>query len=769
MITSTPKAEENFEIEDLVERIEIKLNKKQEDELVIWINEERSKINQGRSSFVERYKKYLYNWDDFVTYNRNGPWEGSSSLHMPITAIKVRSYVSRIYNIFTNEQTTQLVPRETSDDKFVEYMKTLRTWYLWDYLNNYKGIRGFAREVFTDCVTIGFGIGMKDFHTQVRKVIDIEPQELKREMDDMAPQIQEANGDLMQTEEEMASQSISTKSYKEVEKILTVFQGTRLRSIPFENIYFPNYIPESSDLDFPKCVVVETTMPVSEVMTKVKQGIWDKKRGKKLRDKGDQELPDKSSENIASMKSRLSGYEEQPSQGSGDRLVEYCFCTYDIDGDGIDEEIVVTKCENDIIKVTLLDRISPSGMRPLFKFDCFSKPRQSYARGVPEFLYPLNEEADQHHNMRIDSLALQTCPFGVYRGASSLKNEPIQISPGKFIPVDEITDMRVLNFPVNATALAGEEDRSWHFADLLTSSSSLNQGIVPQQVGPTRSTSGVMALLRQMDKEFIITVDALAQPWKKMERMILDDLDTRISAAVKMRVLGASVQDALANQTDPNISNALKINSQFDMRIDVARLVTSEEVKRNDAEMILNKVTAPGLSQETGVITPKSVFWAWENWLKAFGEDPSQVITKSDMIDKALTLYQEIQFIAQGELPPMAMQDNHQEKAQGLQAFMQSPEFAEAMEKGLYQPSSLGLFQGAIQKHMMIGEALAKQAQTNPMGQNGASANQEQAGAAPQQGGPSPEKTTSRDLPSEAKALKEKGASREQVRAELSK
>jgi hypothetical protein len=729
---------------DPVERIEIKLTKAKETKLAQWIDENRSGIEQDRRRFLDRQRVYLYQWDDFVTFNRKGPWEDSSNLHMPLTAIKVKSYLSRLYNIFTEENTTQLMPRETSDEKYVEMIRLLHKWYIWDYLNNYKGIRGFAREVFYDCCTVGFGIGMKDWQTLVRKSIEIVPNELEREMEDLAPQIEEAaaEDELLQTEEELENKSVSVKPYREVEKILSVFEGTRLQSIPFENAFFPNFIPESNDLDFPQVVIINNQMSLSDVILKGQRGEWDRKKVELVKNLGTQNQEGTDAEEIKEHRERLSGFDDTNSwYRTEQRIIEYAFCTYDIDDDGVSEEIVVTKCRNVVLKVNLLDRISPSGKRPLFKFDCFTKPRQGYSRGVPEFLYPLNEEMDQHHNMRIDYLTLQTCPFGVYRGASSLKNEEIQISPGKFIPVDDVSDMKVLNFPTDATALNAEEDRDWHYADLLTSTSSLTQGVVPDPVGPTRSTSGVVTLLRQMDKEFIITVDQCASQWKKMMMLILDDLDYRIDAQVKMRVLGASQPEPILEQT-PNIANKLMINSNFDMTIDVARAVTSEEVQRNDAEMILNMLAAPSMMQQMGIVGPKALFRALSAWLKAFGKDPRMYIDEPEFVTKPLTLFQEIQVCAQGEIPPMSMQDNHEEKSQQLVAFMQTPEFQEALASGLYHANTPEFVMRAAKKHLVMFEMMQPKGLPNPSGANGQNLGQFQAGTAPQQGGQNPNQTT---------------------------
>lgn len=729
----------------IVDKLEISLNEQADKNLSLWINERKEAIDVSRTEFMNRHRRFLYNWDDFVTFNRHGPWEGSSNLHMPLTAIMVKTYHARLYNIFSNESTVIYKGREKNDDDMAATVKMLRDWYLWDYINGYKGIRGFAREVFYDTATVGFGIGMKDWFVKMRKVLDIEAKELQREISDMQPQIEEKQegSQIMETNEETDKKRMDVAGYKEVQKILTFFEGSRVRAIPYEQAYFPNFIPESNDLDFPSMVMIESEMSVSEIMLKVKSGEWDKDKAQKIIEEGADNFNGYRADEVRRDRDKLTGWNDSPmTYDKTPRKIQYCFCTYDVDGDMIDEEIVVTRsARGTIVKSTFLDRISRSGMRPLFKFDCFAKPRQAYSRGVPEFMYPLNEEMDQTHNMRQDYLALQTCPFGTYRSSSSLKNEPIRIAPGKFIPTEETTDMRVLNFQTNAPVLGQEEDRLWHYAERLAGVSSLSQGMVPQQVGPTRSTSGVVTLLQQMDKEFKPIVDQNALQWKKMEIMLMDDLDFRIDPVVKMRVLGASVEDFIDptssvpfDQQTNILNDVLRINSQFDIRVDVANAIRSDEVFRSEATIILQTLAAPGIAQQLGIVGPTGLVKAYSDWLKSYGKDPKDFIDAPAFAGKPLTLYQELQICYQDQLPPMAMQDDHQAKAQMLQQWLENPDYVQAKQMGTASRNADSWILKAANKHMVIANMLVQQnSLPNPQGNNGQDMNQTLAAQAPNQ------------------------------------
>lgn len=718
-------------MEQFIEKLNIDLSEEQEQSLNSFIDDHKSEIDQARENFMDRVQGMMFNWDDFVTHIRKGPWEGSSNLNMPLTAMMVKTFHARLYDIFSQLDTTTLSPRDFSDDNITQMASMLRSWYLFDYINEFKGIRSFTREITYDTVTVGFGIGMKDFYEKKMSFIDVVPNELKREMQDLAPQIGE-NAEIIQklqgiqTEEEEAETRVDIKPYKEVKKIITSFKGSRIRSIPFEDAYFPNYIPGSNDLDYPPCVIIETEMTLSEIYAGAMAGEWSMEKAKEIDEKGSDNKSTTRSQNIKEQQGTLTGYNEiDAGNEKQTRTIQYCFVRINLEEEDMFDEYVVMRTDSKIIlKIKHLNRVSGLGCRPLIKFDCFTKSRQAYSRSVPEMLHSLQKEMNQHHNMRIDAFALQTLPFGAYRSSSSLKKQPIQLSPGKFIPVDEVSDIKTLSFQTDASVLANEEDRVLAYADKLMSHSSLQQGIIPDRVGPTRSTSGVYALLKQMDKEFKPVVDACAEQWKKLEKMLLFDLDTYVPREIKTRVLGPSIEEfKTISKSDhkklARISMLDVIAHSFDIKIDVANAIENEEVKRNDAQIILNAVNSPSLAHQFGIIGPIAIYKAWDKWLRSYGIDPKEYgITEPDFITKPLTLYQEIEYCKQGDIPPMSMQDNHGAKAMYLQAFMNEPEYIEMKEMGVASPMVDDLMIMTIQKHMQLQEVLQPKGMPNPTGNN---------------------------------------------------
>lgn len=733
-----------FQKASLVERLNFNLSEEKERWLANWIISRRYEIEQNRSDYVSRAKTFLDTYDDYMTNTRGGAWDSASNVKLPLTKIMVNAFRSRLYNIFASEDAVTITPREGFDKELVRRLEKLRQWYIWDYINDHRGIKGVINEICSDIPTVGMAFVMKLWDEKYRKIKDLV------DNPDYINQVR-LNQELMMMEDQEPSEDkkVDLKPFKEVQKVIKVFEGTRLVTIPFENIYFDSYIPEIADLDFPDIVIVESMVPISILNRKAKQGIYRQEDVDALVAEGYEESSQgKELKETRNAKSGYTDIGEYPSKSS--RWVMYAFCRTDVDDDGVDEDIVVTLSrKGKILKKSYLDSVSPSGRRPIVKFDCFTKARQAYSRGIPEEVYAIQQAMDSDYNLRKDCLQLQAMPWGVYRASSSLQNEPIVISPGKFIPVDDTTDIRTMSFNSSALSLAGEDRILWGYAERLTSVSSLSQGLVGDSVGPTRSTSGVISLLRQVEKEFRPIVEHNAQQWKKLELMLIEDLDYKVSLDLKLRVLGASEKDFVLDgkPLDPDVLyKALQVTGGLDFSVNVASIMASDEVRRNEATILLDKLASPSVLQQLGIIGPKALIMALDEWLVAYNRDPNDYISKPKLIEEPLTLEQEIEIIKQGLVPPMALQDDHGIKAKNLQAFMQSEVYQDAKILGLIAGTADEVFIKAIEKHLALLQALQPKSLPNESGNQGVDFSQMLSGTMPQQGGQNANTTTSRDI-----------------------
>ena len=164
-----------YEKSMIIDRIDINLSEHQEVELNKWINDRRNAIETDREEFFERYKRFLFNYDDFISFDKGGKLENNLNLHMPLTAIMFYTLFARLYNIFSDPNTVQMSPRGgIEDESLTEMAKKLRRWYMFDYINEYEGIRSFLAEVLMETCGTGYGIGMKDWFSKQRKQLVIQ-------------------------------------------------------------------------------------------------------------------------------------------------------------------------------------------------------------------------------------------------------------------------------------------------------------------------------------------------------------------------------------------------------------------------------------------------------------------------------------------------------------------------------------------------------------------------------------------------------------------
>lgn len=724
---------QEYEKAPLIQRIQIDLKEDKKNELVSFIRNNKMKMENDREEWFRRQQKYLNNYDDFISAIRKGPWEGSSNVHMPFTAIMVKSYHARLFNMLTQDDIVSLVGMESTDDALATIYRRIYNWYISDYINEFRGITGVIDELCMDIATVGFGILIKSWELKQKKILQIkenvDEDELKKEFAELKKETKEGK--------------VSASAYKETWKIITEFKGTMLHTIPYESALFPNYIPECNNLDYPSMVNISVEESLSQINLKAQQGIYLKEAVDEVI-KGSSSKDSKSSQQQQAQqkKGQLTGSAETSSAYSGhDKKygINYAFCHYDIDDDGVAEDLVVTISDTfNILNVNFVNRLSNIG-RPIFKFDCFIKPRQGYSRGVVEQVYSLQEEMDLNHNMRLDYLQLQTCPFGVYRSSSTLKNEPIRIAPGKWIPVEDTGDLRVITFPPNATALQGEEGMLWGYGQQMLSVSPQSMGFVGSQVGPTRSTSGVVSLLNQLEKEFRPVATRVAKQWERVVRAVIEDIDDRLDASIKRSILGP-LNNELERFIMPDGKTpieevefeALRMGQRMNLKLNVANVSMSEEMRRNNAYQIFQMSVAPSALQQTGVVSPKNIYNAYMNWLRTFDYiNPEDFATMpQNYLTEPLTLYQEIMYIQQGMIPPLALNDNHQEKTNGLLSYAQSPEYQEAKQLGATVKNVDDVMQKTINQHT---DMIAKQALPNPTGMNGMDQNEVMANAAPQQ------------------------------------
>lgn len=134
-------------------------------------------------------------------------------------------------------------------------------------------------------------------------------------------------------------------------------------------------------------------------------------------------------------------------------IIGNTFCLFDIDDDGIDEdlEVVWNMTSGNPLKV-MYNRYAPT--RP-FVLECYQdRAHVPWGLGVMEMMIPFEREITEIHNNHIWNLMIANTKL--YQGPSTCMQEMTEIFPGKFI-VNDDGEIKALDMgQINGTMLQGE-------------------------------------------------------------------------------------------------------------------------------------------------------------------------------------------------------------------------------------------------------------------------------------------------------------------------
>ncbi len=704
------------------DRFQINLTDKQKKDLVWWLKSKFNSYKSQRSVWEQNQLKLLQYTDDFMSPidMDKRPYGGGFDFKAPVIPMMCKEYSSMLYNIFSNRSLYTTVPNGTSekDEKFAAFFKTAVVKELFDNCNNKKGIIPLLESLFVKVANEGFAIVWKEWVHEQEKFIDIEED----------PELE---------------------TFVEVQKIRTKYEGTMFRLVPWANIVFPANLEDPSDLDEPDCVTIIDSISRSQLKLKSMQKLYDSEAVNRILQRKTNSVDSGENVTFKQTKDNKVGTTSSPHSEYNDEIKRrIAFCRYDIDEDGIDEELVVHYEEQtgEILFINYLCKINPTGKRGLYKFDCFVRDGNALSRGVAETIWYQQLEAESLKNMRLAYLALQTAPFGFIR-SNGYKDKPIEILPGRMIPVQDTSDVRIITLTTSASALIGEEAATIEYARLMLNVSATSQGFVGDTVGALRSTSGVNALSQKLEQAKRPVVVHNSYSMIKLINGLVEDIDYRMSPHKKIvyaEQSGLSIDD-LKNNAGP--TDYLKVSAYASITAEAAALMVTEEIKKSDAYQILQICSTPSLLHQFKIITPSNLYNAYKNWLNTF-----QLINTDDYCTKPegytntpLTLIQEVIMIKSGMMPPMSMSDDHAKKAAELQAFIESDVFNQGVEVGDIPSNSIDLFTKAIQTHEQLAAQLSPKGLPNIYGAQNQDTTQLMSGRAPQQGGYNERQTTGRD------------------------
>jgi hypothetical protein len=358
---------------------------------------------------------------------------------------------------------------------------------------------------------------------------------------------------------------------------------------------------------------------------------------------------------------------------------------------------------------TYLYRISPSGIRPIFKGDFIKFPDRNNGVGVAEVMAPIQQAVDATYNLRQDNGILASTPFGFYRAAAGMKPERYRIEPGVMIPTDNPqTDVKMVQMPFLNGFGDREEDRLNSYAERLMNISDLNIRGSSDKVGLFRTASGASAVQSESGIQLEIHFDRLARTLSKLLQCLFRLCRERIPAELYYRITGEDGRPIFGKV------NRDDLRGEYDFEIAIDVLSQGKIEQQQSATLVMQTLLNPAFMQ-TGVVNPDNLYHIAKNFLmKNRIKRIDQFITtppnyQGDPVTPEERIFRIV--VGQFENPPIEdtvrLQDDHKKALQSYEAFKESDQFGL-----IHSPAQLDAFNRLIEKHTAL--LAAQQAGGNP-------------------------------------------------------
>lgn len=650
----------------LRDQIDKKLFKKlEEDQFPQRVVELWAQAQGERAERLQRRQAYLSDWDQFHEANAEGPYQGTSNLHIPVSFTVVKTYHARILQALLGNLPAPKARRADSVDREKLVAETM-TYAVKDWANEYEGIETALDSWVWEWCAYGLGVLKTRWECKYEKFVDV----VKVEELDTEFTVDQAGN-------EVAVPVVRSKEVEQ-ERVLKVFEGPCSEFVPEEDLTIigPNNDAQTADL-----VAHSQWLTASELWTLVDRGVFDEDAVKKIIKGGDNSKADDLAGSIKLQKDQLSGQNQTDTTTDKDRYqILEVYTSVDVDGDGVDSELVlwVHPDLRVMTRATYLRRVNKAGKRPFFPAEFHRRPGAKHPMGLIEILYPLAKEMDAIHNIRIDSGIISTMPFGFYRASSSLKPETIRYEPGSLIPVDD--PQRDVYFPVlgNRTTFGLQEEAAiQNMIERLTGVSDLTLGVMNGNQGATRTATGVRGLIGEANANIDVHLKRLFRAWRQYLKHLLSLLQQRIPPGLSFRVTG---DDGSAYWN--YIQAQEQLAGDFDFEIDPSSADSNPQVREDKAMQIFNMVMNPLLIQ-IGVVNPRNVFEAAKGvlvaknikeWSRYLQEPPKDLIV--------MTPQEEVNRLLRGIQVPVSMNADHQGYLEYFQYIMKTPELLGSFSEG---------------------------------------------------------------------------------------
>lgn len=381
-----------------------------------------------------------------------------------------------------------------------------------------------------------------------------------------------------------------------------------------------------------------------------------------------------------------------------------CFDCFDIDGDGLDEDVVwwMILESKIILKARYLSEVFPAETprRPFAEAQLFNVPGSRTGIGLLEMMEGVHDLMKQFMDQGGDAGTIGNTPFGFYRAASNMRPEVIRLAPGELYPLSD---------PKNDVAFPqiGNQNQSFMFnfmtlltqlEEKLTNIGELQLGRVPQgKASALRTVAGMQTVLAQGD----------ARPERVLRRFFMGLADLwRNFHELNEALLPAGKRFKVCGFVDPRedpyaVTDRKGVKGNFLFTFSANALNTSKEATRQALEALLTAYVNP-LAIQLGIIKPDGIYRLERDYGRSMGQDPDKYLSPPTpgAQEPPINAEEAILELNSGQMPKGTPMEGTEEHFEKLQAFVNSDEF------GHFERQFVPLFRAYLQK---VAEGMAQE------------------------------------------------------------
>ncbi len=432
----------------------------------------------------------------------------------------------------------------------------------------------------------------------------------------------------------------------------------------------------------------------------------------------------KDEETSKEQKDALEGVQVSRAGEYADRQVIEHYGRYDIDGDGLDEDVIFTVVPDAgvLCRARLLTEVYPGlPIRRPFAHESFIPiPNRVLGMSLCDLLEPIQDAMKTSMDQHFDWGTITNIPFFFYRAASGFRPEILRLQPGEGVPVDDPS--RDISYPQWPTKDSGFSLNTMavlqQFGERLSMIPDTAYGRVPTgKASALRTVGTTMALMQQTDVRSEQVLRRLFHAIAGVYQLIHSLNRRYLPEKKEIRVAGFSGK----GQDAYDEIQADDLDADVDFEFKASLLNTNRQVLQQELQQLSAVLLSP-LAIQLGIVTPEEVYNLMADYTASFELDKERYTKRPLGVSDGQKIMAEeaISMILQNQVPIGVPLEPGVEHLRKLMEFTQSPQFGFL---DMHQVGILKAYMQQVQQFVMIQmqqqQAMAAAAGSNPDGAPG--------------------------------------------------